>query len=116
MPSASRTSNHGFEPRPPSRKRLCRLSIGGAAIAGALLMAGCGSSEAVTILDTQKVEFAIEQSIMSQRNQVADVACPSGVHQDEAVEFSCIATVGSQDTRFAVTQTDDAGNVHYEAR
>ena len=84
--------------------------------AGAIALAGCGSSEETRILDTQKVESAIEQSILNQRDQEADVSCPSGVHQEEAIEFSCVASVSSQDTRFYVTQTDGSGNVHYEAR
>lgn len=116
MPLTSTIPKPGLEPPPLSRHRLCRFSIGGALVASALFLTACGSSEGVTILDTQKVEYAIERSVMSQRNQVADVACPSGVHQKESVEFSCVATVGSEDTRFEVTQTDDAGHVHYEAR
>jgi len=82
-----------------------------------IALAACGSSdEPTTILNTQKVEAAIEQSILAQRDQVADVSCPSGVHQQEDLVFKCAAAVSSGETRFVVRQTDGAGHVRYEAR
>jgi hypothetical protein len=92
-----------------------RLVIAGALTAGGLVLGGCGSSEAPTILNTEKVESAIEQSILDQRGQTADVSCPSGVHQQDALVFTCSATVGSNYTPFIVTQTDASGRVRYEA-
>ena len=90
-------------------------------VAAALLVAGlalsaCGSSPAPTILNTEKVERAIEQSSLAQRGVHAQVSCPSGVHQQAALMFSCTAVVKSDATRFVVTQLDGSGHVHYEAR
>ncbi|MDX6582971.1 MAG: hypothetical protein QOI10_2155 [Solirubrobacterales bacterium] len=92
-----------------------RLVIAVCLTVGSLALGACGSSAAPTILNTEKVESAIEQSISDQRGQVADVSCPSGVHQVDALVFTCWATVGSNDTPFAVTQTDASGHVRYEA-
>jgi NADPH-dependent curcumin reductase CurA len=93
-----------------------RVVIVVALIAGSLVLGACGSSEeAPTILNTEKVESAIEQSILNQRGQTADVSCPSGVHQQDALVFTCWATVGSNNTPFVVTQTDASGQVRYEA-
>jgi hypothetical protein len=105
------------EPRSPGARRTGRSLVAGALAAGSLLLVACGSgsSEATTILNTEKVESAIEQSILSQRDQQADVSCPSGVHQKEALVFSCVASVSSGDTTFVVTQTDGSGHVRYEA-
>ncbi len=80
-----------------------------------LTATGCGSSEATTILDTQRVERAIEHSVLGQRGQRAQVSCPSGVHQKKGLIFSCTALVGSAKTRFVVTELDGAGHVRYEA-
>jgi len=38
------------------------------------------------------------------------------VHQKKGLEFACTAVVKRVATRFVVTQRDDAGQVHYEAR
>jgi hypothetical protein len=79
--------------------------------------AGCGgSSDAPTILDTEKVERAIEGSSLAQRGQVAHVTCPSGVHQTKGLVFACTARVGTVSTRFDVTQLDASGRVRYVAR
>lgn len=87
-------------------------------VAGALValigVAGCGSSKDVVILNTETVERAIEQSILSQRHITAHVTCPSGVHQQKGLTFDCTALLprGGQ-TRFRVTETDDKGHVSY---
>jgi hypothetical protein len=83
-------------------------------VAGLIATAGvgataCGSTEPPTILDTEKVERAIEHSSMAQRGQRAQLSCPSGVRQEVGLVFSCIAVVGATSTRFVVTQVDDAG-------
>jgi hypothetical protein len=116
------------EPTPTTtlapRKAHRRRWLGGLA-AGALLAAtlgvsacglGSGSSGSATILNTEKVERAIEQSSLDQRGKNARVTCPAGVHQKKGLEFSCMATVKRATTRFVVTQTDGAGHVHYAAR
>jgi len=41
-------------------------------VAATLVMAACGSSEATTILDTEKVERAIEQSSFEKRRRRVD--------------------------------------------
>jgi hypothetical protein len=92
-----------------------RFVIAVALTAGSLVLGACGSSDPTTILNTQKVESAIEQSILNQRGQVADVSCPSGVHQQDGLVFTCWAAVGSNDTPFVVAQTDASGHVRYEA-
>ena len=80
-------------------------------------MGACGSSDKPTILNTEKVERAIEASSLAQRGKQASVSCPSGVHQSKGLVFYCTATVKKAGTtRFVVTQTDGAGNVHYVAR
>jgi hypothetical protein len=76
----------------------------------------CGSSRSPTILNTEKVERAIEHSSLDQRGIRARVSCPSGVHQTKGLVFYCTAVVGRHSTRFAVTQLDESGRVHYEAR
>lgn len=86
-------------------------------VVATLGLTACGmSSEPPTILDTEKVERAIEQSISVQRGKNARVSCPSGVHQKKGLEFACTAVVKRVSTPFVVTQRDDAGQVHYEAR
>lgn len=91
------------------------------ATTGALLVAasiaaiGCGESDPPpTILNTEKVERAIEQSSLEQRKKRVHVTCPSGVHQKKGLVFSC-ATKAKRSTRFVVTQLDGDGRVHYEA-
>ncbi|HVE67971.1 MAG TPA: DUF4333 domain-containing protein [Solirubrobacteraceae bacterium] len=81
-----------------------------------LAAAGCGSSEPPTILDTEKVERAIERSSVAQRATRPRVSCPAGVHQKSGSVFSCTAVVAKVSTRFVVTQLDGSGRVHYEAR
>lgn len=76
-------------------------------------LAGCGSSD-VVILNTETVERAIEQSVLTQRHLRANVTCPSGVHQQKGLTFNCTALLphGAR-TTFRVTQTDDKGHVTY---
>jgi hypothetical protein len=96
-----------------------RLAKGaaGVLVVGILSATGCGgSSGGATILDTEKVERAIEQSSLAQRGQDAQVTCPSGVHQKNGLVFSCTALVGKTSTRFEVKQIDGNGRVHYAAR
>jgi hypothetical protein len=89
----------------------------GAFAAAALAVTACGgSSGSPTIVNTEKVERAIEQSSLAQRGQHARVSCPSGVHQAKGLVFTCTAVVGRNSTRFVVTELDGSGRVHYEAR
>ena len=92
--------------------------LAAALVAAGLALTACGGSSdaAPTILNTEKVERAIERSSLVQRGKRADVSCPSGVQQKKGLEFACTAVVKGNSTRFVVNQVDGAGNVHYEAR
>ena len=82
-----------------------------------LAAAGCGGGDDnPTILNTEKVERAIERSVALQRGKTAHVSCPSGVHQKKGLVFNCTAVVKRQSTQFVVTQQDGAGRVRYVAR
>jgi hypothetical protein len=105
-----------------------RLLALAALIAAGSALAACGSSgspapagsagpAAITILDTEKVERAIERSSLAQRGLRAQVSCPAGVHQKKGLRFFCTAVVkGADSTSFAVTELDGSGRVHYEAQ
>lgn len=91
-------------------------SIAGIAVIAGLALAGCGSSDTpTTILNTEKVERAIERSSLTQRKQTVHVSCPSGVHQKKGLVFNCVASSSQGETRFVVTQLDAAGRVRYVA-
>ena len=96
---------------------LNHIRAGALVVVASLCLTACGKSdEPPKILYTEKVERAIEQSISEQRGKNARVSCPSGVHQKKGLEFACTAVVKRVGTRFVVSQRDDAGQVHYEAR
>jgi hypothetical protein len=94
--------------------------VAGALVAASLSISACGigntTTKSPTILNTEKVERAIEQSSWEQRKKRARVSCPSGVHQKKGLEFSCTAVVKRASSQFVVTQVDGAGQVHYAAR
>ncbi len=92
-----------------------RSLAAGTVLASALFIGACGSAAPPTILNTEKVESAIERSALEQRQTVARVSCPSGVHQQKGKGFTCTAAVANGSARFRVTQLDDAGRVRYEA-
>jgi len=110
--------------RPPNaqvlRRWRGRALAAGAVCATSIAVSACGGEEKpaapVTILNTEKVELAIEKSSMSQRGQHAHVSCPSGVHQKKGLKFTCTAVVKGVSTRFDIAQLDGSGRVHYEAR
>ena len=101
--------------RQPPGRGIGRTFFAGALVAAPLAITACGSSESPTILNTEKVERAIERSSLEQRGKRPRVSCPSGVHQKKGLTFSCTAVVGRRSTRFVVTQLDGAGRVRYEA-
>jgi hypothetical protein len=99
------------------RRWLGRSSLAGALVAAGVAVTACGaSSTPTTILNTEKVESAIQQSILAQRSHHAQVSCPSGVHQKKGLVFACTAVIKTASTRFVVTELDDAGHVHYVAQ
>ncbi len=102
----------------PTARRLGRTLAAAALIAASFIVAACGKDDAkaATILNTEKVERAIERSVAAQRGKTARVSCPSGVHQKKGLTFSCTATVKRVNTQFVVSQKDGAGRVRYAAR
>jgi hypothetical protein len=95
--------------------RLQRLSL--LVAAAGVAVSACGSAEAPTMLDTEKVERAIERSSLAQRGIEAHVSCPSAVRQRKGSQFSCTGIVRERgSTRFLVTELDDSGHVRYEGR
>ena len=78
-----------------------------------MLIAACGSASRPVILDTERVERAIEQSILTKRHLRAQVSCPSGVEQRKGVVFRCTARLARGVTPFVVTEDDGQGHVHY---
>ncbi len=102
----------------PARHGWLGRSMFAVAVLGASLGVGaCGSSggsaASPTILNTEKVEQAIQHSALAQRGQRALVTCPSGVHQAKGLVFACTATVGRTATQFVVTELNGSGNVRY---
>jgi uncharacterized protein DUF4333 len=98
---------------------ITRPLIAAMLVAASLSIAACGGTDtakAPTILNTEKVERAIEKSSLDQRKKHASVTCPAGVHQKQGLEFSCMAVVKGASSRFVVSQVDGAGHVHYAAR
>jgi hypothetical protein len=93
-----------------------RAQAAGTLVAASLAVTACGSSHPQTMLNTERVERAIEQSSLVQRGQRVRVTCPAGVHQRKALVFYCTAAAAHISTQFTVTQVDGAGHVHYEAR
>jgi len=102
---------------PHPTRRLGRSLVVGVLLASSVAVGACGSKDAKapTILNTEKVERAIEASSSAQRGTRPRVSCPSGVHQKKGLVFTCTAKVGRRTTQFTVTQLDDAGHVHYAA-
>ena len=98
--------------KPPMSRSL----VAGILVAASLAVTACGSSGAPTILNTEKVERAIEHSSFTQRGKHAQVSCPSGVRQTKGLAFSCTAVVQGTNTQFVVTELDGSGHVHYEGR
>ena len=105
-------------PSTPSRRR-GRTLAAGLICATSVALSACGGTEEakpVTILNTEKIELAIERSSQAERGQHAHVSCPSGVHQKKGLAFSCTAVVKGKSTKFAIAQLDGSGRVRYEAR
>jgi hypothetical protein len=98
------------------RRRKGLLWAAATLVAASLALVACGSSGRSTVpLDTAKIERAIAQSSLAQRDQHAQVSCPPDVPMKKGLEFSCMAKVGQVSTRFVVVEQDGAGHVYYEA-
>lgn len=68
------------------------------------------------ILNTKKVEQAIQHSALTQRGERAQVTCPASVHQAKGLVFTCTAAVGPTSTQFVVTELNASGDVYYAGR
>ena len=75
------------------------------------------STQPLVVLNSGKVEKAIETSILQQRRLHATATCPSQVLQQAGVAFQCAVRVGSSATpyTFAVVELDNSGHVRYAA-
>jgi len=71
-----------------------------------------GSSSPV-ILNTVRVERAIEASILAQRHLASSVSCPVNIVQKAGVVFDCVASVRGRQFTVVVTETDGNGHVVY---
>lgn len=100
----------------PTSQWLARSSAAGVLVAVSLVLSACGSSRSATILDTGKIEGAIEQSSLAQRGARVQVSCPSGVPEQKGLVFFCVAVLEHSSTRFVVTELDGSGHVRYAAR
>jgi hypothetical protein len=95
---------------------LTKLSVLLGTILAAAALSACGGDddEEKKILDTERIERAIEQSILEKRKLRAQVSCPSGTEQKKGATFRCTATYKGGSNPFVVTQDDDKGAVHWE--
>jgi hypothetical protein len=101
---------------PHPTRPLARSSAVGVLVAVSLVLGACGSSRSAPILNTEKIEDAIEQSSLTQRGAHVQVSCPSDVHQQKGLVFSCVAILGHSSTQFVVTELNSSGHVRYAAR
>ena len=113
--SSSKSSARSVNSERVATSRRGRSLVAVTLIAASLTVTACGS-DSPTILNTEKIERAIEHSSLAQRGTHAQVTCPSGVLQKTGLTFSCMALVRNDSTRFVVTQVNGSGRVHYEAR
>ena len=65
------------------------------------------------ILNTERVERAIESSIAQQRHLASSVSCPVNIVQKSGVVFRCQAIVRGRVFSVVVTETDSSGHVTY---
>lgn len=82
---------------------------------GALLtvaLAGCGTS--ASTLDSVRVEQAIADSILRERDLRTTVSCPSRVPQKAGDAFTCQARLDVGTYPIAVTETNGEGHVRYQ--
>jgi len=86
--------------------RPLQIAVVGAAVAAAVLTAGCGE----TVIDDAKTEDAIAQNVeTSLGEKVTAVECPSGVEVERGATFECSVTVageGEQTARLRILNED----------
>jgi hypothetical protein len=71
------------------------------------------NSNPLVILNTERLQRSIVDSIQSQRGLRSQVRCPTHVLQKAGVVFRCEATVRRRRYPFAVTEVDGRGHVRY---
>lgn len=87
---------------------------GAGAMALVALAAGLWNrSSNPVILNTDRVEQAIQTSILQQRHLQSSVSCPVNIEQRRGVVFYCEATVGSRNYPVVVTEVDSKGHVTF---
>jgi hypothetical protein len=89
--------------------------LGGAGLMAVIaVIAGLwnGTSNPV-ILNTNRVERAIETSILQQRHLASSVSCPVNIVQKRGVVFNCQASVRGRQFSVVVTEVDGDGHVTF---
>jgi len=71
------------------------------------------SSPPLVVLDIDRVQRAIERSMLQQRHLHATVRCPSEVLRRAGLTFTCEAAFGGKRHPFSVTQLDNHGGLRY---
>lgn len=83
-----------------------------------VLITGCSGSVSVgNTLDAEKLESEVSKAVRVQAGvPVKSVECPTGVKYEKGGNFECAVTAKDGTTgNVQVTQTDDKGNVHFNA-
>ena len=93
---------------------LLAFIVGAGVMALVALAAGLwNGTKYPVILNTDKVERAIESSIQTQRHLDSTVSCPVNIIQKAGVTFICQATVQGRLFPVDVTEVDGNGHVTY---
>jgi hypothetical protein len=81
----------------------------------ATAVSGCaiGGSSPPRILNTERIERAIEQAAWTNRSIRTAVTCPAGEPQKAHWSFNCTAAFAKGFATFTVTELDGAGHVHF---
>jgi hypothetical protein len=82
----------------------------GLAVAGALLLTGCGEK-----LDTRRIEFDVKQKLEERTGaKVVSVDCPGDVEPKRGDTFRCTArTAAGEQVPVEVVQEDESGTVRW---
>ena len=94
------------------------MGIAGAALCASLLSACSGSISVgnARALDSTKLEKAIRKEVEAKLPiRIGTVSCPNEVKIAEGDVFACLVEIDNQQLEIEVTQTDDDGNVDFEA-
>ena len=94
------------------RNRLTVLACTVAAVAGALMTAGCGSDT----VDASKAEEGIENSDLStSTTEITSASCPDDVKKEKGETFTCdVKLSGGGTAEVTVTETTNQNTFSYE--